>query len=65
MNTNNPLPSAITHEVDYLVALAESLKDDPMKPLSEVDRARTDGDLFLFMAYEKKMVSNDLGNDYG
>ena len=50
MNTNNPLHAAITHEMDYLVALAESLKDDPMKPLSEADRARTDGDLFLFMA---------------
>jgi len=59
MNTNNLLHSAITHEMDYLVALAESLKDDPMKPLSEADRARTDGDLFLFMAYEKKMASND------
>ena len=43
MNTNNPLPSAITHEVDYLVALDESLKDDPMKSLSEANRARTDG----------------------
>ena len=59
MNTNNLLHSAITHEMDYLVALAESLKDDPMKPLSEADRARTDDDLFLFMAYEKRITSKD------
>jgi len=59
MNANNLLHSAITHEMDYLVALAESLKGEPMKPLSEEDRARTDGDLFLFMAYEKRITSKD------
>jgi hypothetical protein len=55
MSINSPIKAVVNREMEYLTALAESLEDCPMKPLSDRDRARIDGDLYVLLEWNKRM----------